>query len=203
MKKINNWEKIQEFSDFKRLPSGGYICAIKSVKDVESKEYLEIEFDIVKGDEKGYFTKMFEKDTRKDKKWPNAGIIRRSYKDNSASMFKSFITAVEKSNKGYNWEWKEDTLKNKYFGAIIGEEEYLNQKGQKRIRNNVFQVRSVDVIEKGEFTVPELKKLDESKVVKTNESIPFDNPFANYSNETEIVSSYYDDEEDENPFDNL
>ena len=64
MKKIENWENVQEPTKFKRLAPGGYICAIKDVKDVPEKEYLEIQFDIVKGDEKGYFQKQYDNDTR-------------------------------------------------------------------------------------------------------------------------------------------
>ena len=58
MKKINDWENIKENSDFKRLEPGAYICAIKAVEDVSDKEYLKIYFDIVKGDNKGYFQKL-------------------------------------------------------------------------------------------------------------------------------------------------
>lgn len=170
MKKIDNWEAVKVSNGYSRLPAGGYIVEIKDVKDVPEKEYLEIYFDIVKGNEKGYFQKQYDNDTRKDKKWPNAGILRRSYSDNSVSFFKGFITAVEKSNSGYKWDWKESSLKNKLLGVIIGDEEYLNSNGQKRIRNKVVFVRSTDIIESGDFTVPELKTLDATKVSTNNGS---------------------------------
>ena len=124
MRKINDWENIKENSDFKRLEPGAYICAIKAVEDVSDKEYLKIYFDIVKGDNKGYFQKLYDSDTRKDKKWPIAGTLIRSYKESALSMFKGFITAIEKSNKNYKWTFDEKSLVKKYIGLIIADEEY-------------------------------------------------------------------------------
>ena len=199
MKKINDWENIKENSDFKRLESGAYICAIKAVEDVSDKEYLKIYFDIVKGDNKGYFQKLYDSDTRKDKKWPIAGTLIRSYKEAALSMFKGFCTAVEKSNKNYKWNFDEKTLVKKYIGLIIADEEYLNTKGQKRVRNYVASVRSLEAIEKGDFTIPALKELDESKITEAKKKEEdFIDPFAD-STEVEENSSPVDD--DSNPWD--
>ena len=177
MRKINNWENVQEPTKFKRLAPGGYICAINDVKNVPEKEYLEIYFDIVKGDEKGYFQKQYDNDTRPNKKWPNGGTMRRSYSDNSAAFFKGFITSIEKSNKNFTWNWDETKLKNKYFGAVIGEEEYINQNGGKSVSLKVVFVHSVDAIENGDFTVPELKALNTTKASNQPVKPEFRSPF--------------------------
>ena len=124
MKRINNWENIQESTSFKRLMPNGYIVKILNVEDHPDKEYLKIYFDIVKGDDKGYFKKQYDSDTRKERKWPNAGTFIRSYKDSAASMFKGFVNAIEKSNKGYQWNFDEKTLVNKVVGLIIADEQY-------------------------------------------------------------------------------
>lgn len=207
MKKINDWENIKENSDFKRLEPNAYVCAIKSVEDVSNKEYLRICFDIVKGDNKGYFQKLYDSDTRKDKKWPIAGTLIRSYKESALSMFKGFITAIEKSNKNYKWNFDEKTLVKKYIGLIIADEEYLNQKGQKRVRNYVSSVRSLEAIEKGDFTIPALKELDEYKIAEVNKKEEdFVDPFANNNEEEEETlidnnSSAFDEEDDDfDPF---
>ena len=200
MRKINDWENIKENSDFKRLEPGAYICAIKAVEDVPEKEYLKIYFDIVKGDNKGYFQKLYDSDTRKDKKWPIAGTLIRSYKESALSMFKGFITAIEKSNKNYKWSFDEKSLVKKYIGLIIADEEYLNQKGQKRVRNYVASVRSLESIEKGDFTIPALKELDESKVVESQKKEEsFVDPFADNNDEVEENTSATED--DSNPWD--
>lgn len=199
MRKINDWENIKETSDFKRLEPGAYICAIKVVEDVPEKEYLKVYFDIVKGDNKGYFQKLYDSDTRKDKKWPIAGTLIRSYKESALSMFKGFITAIEKSNKNYKWTFDEKSLVKKYIGLIIADEEYLNQKGQKKVRNYVAFVRSLDAIEKGDFTIPALKELDESKIVGTQKKEEaFVDPFAENNDSVEENTS--NDDENDNPW---
>lgn len=192
MKAINNFDKIQESGSFEKLPVGGYIIKILAVDDVPEKEYLKIFFDINDGEKKGFFQKAFKEDTRAEKKWPKAGSFIRSYKEKALPMFKGFTNAIENSNKGYKWNFDEKSLVNKVVGVVIGEEQYLNQKGQVRTRTYVSSVRSVDTIKKGDFTVPELKKLDATKVSSNAaKQDDFVDPFAAQSNET--VS---------NPFDN-
>lgn len=208
MKRINNWENIQDSTSFKRLTPNGYIVKILNVEDHPDKEYLKIYFDIVKGDDKGYFKKQYDGDTRKERKWPNAGAFIRSYKDSAASMFKGFINAIEKSNKGYQWNFDEKTLVNKVVGLIIADEQYQNQKGQVRVRNYVAAVRSVETIEKGEYEIPALKELTTTKATTTapaNDPIPdFGDVFPDSeSTDTPIPAESenpWDDSDENNPF---
>lgn len=205
MKKINNWENIQEFTTFKRLKPSGYICKILKVEDHPDKEYLKIYFDINRGEDKGYFKSQFEKDTRKERKWSNAGTFIRSYKDSAASMFKGFINAIEKSNKGYQWNFDEKTLVNKVVGLIIADEQYQNQKGQVRVRNYVAAVRSIETIEKGEYEIPALKELTTTKATNApaNDPIPdFGDVFNTAPTDTPTPAESENpwDDSDENPF---
>ena len=205
MKRIENWENIQESTSFKRLTPNGYICKILKVEDYPDKEYLKIYFDIVKGDDKGYFKKQYDGDTRKERKWPNAGTFIRSYKDSAASMFKGFTNAVEKSNKGYQWNFDEKTLVNKVIGLIIADEQYQNQKGQVRVRNYVAAVRSVETIEKGEYEIPALKELTTTKTTTApaNDPIPdFSDVFNTTPTDTPTPAESENpwDDSDENPF---
>lgn len=205
MKRINNWENIQESTTFKRLKPSGYICKILKVEDHPDKEYLKIYFDVNGGEDKGYFKSQFEKDTRKERKWPNAGTFIRSYKDSAASMFKGFINAIEKSNKGYQWNFDEKTLVNKVVGLIIADEQYQNQKGQVRVRNYVAAVRSVETIEKGEYEIPALKELTTTKstTAPANDPIPdFGDVFNTATTDTPTSAESENpwDDSDENPF---
>lgn len=201
MRKINNWENVQEPTKFKRLAPGGYICAIKDVKDVPEKEYLEIQFDIVKGDEKGYFQKQYDNDKRENKKWPASGTMRRYYNENSESFFKGFITSIEKSNKNFTWNWDESKLRNKYFGAVIGEQEYVNQKGGKSVALNVVAIHSVETIENGDFEIPQLKVLDATKASNQSSKPEFKSPFDDDDSSDSVgVDSPFDDDEPR-PFD--
>lgn len=205
MKRIENWDSIVESTSFKRLTPNGYIVKILTVEDHPDKEYLKIYFDIVKGDDKGYFKKQYDGDTRKERKWPNAGTFIRSYKDSAASMFKGFINAIEKSNKGYQWNFDEKTLVNKVVGLIIADEQYQNQKGQVRVRNYVAAVRSVETIEKGEYEIPALKELTTTKTTTApaNDPIPdFGDVFNTTSTDTPTPAESENpwDDSDENPF---
>lgn len=205
MKRIENWENIQESTSFKRLAPNGYIVKILKIEDHPDKEYLKIYFDIVKGDDKGYFKKQYDGDTRKERKWPNAGTFIRSYKDSAASMFKGFINAIEKSNKGYQWNFDEKTLVNKVVGLIIADEQYQNQKGQVRVHNYVAAVRSVETIEKGEYEIPALKELTTTKTTTApaNDPIPdFGDVFNTTSTDTPTPAESENpwDDSDENPF---
>lgn len=149
-----NLENVNEAQEFTRLEPGGYICAIIQVQDKHDKEYLEICYDIMVGDNKNHFYGMYKQFGA----WPNSGIIRRSYKQTALPFFKSFITAIEKSNQGFKFAYKEQELVKKVFGAVLAEEEYENRNGEIKTRLYVAQVRSVDSIKNGDFKVPELKK---------------------------------------------
>jgi len=150
---LNN---VQEAKEFSKIKPGGYICAITAVTDKPEKKYLEICFDIATGEHKNRFYDMY----KQFNSWPNSGIIRRSYKPNALPFFKSFITAVENSNAGYKWDDNEKKLVKKVFGAVLAEEEYENYQGEIKTKIYVAQVRSVDKIKAGDFTVPELKKCE-------------------------------------------
>lgn len=202
MKKINGFENVQESTSFKRLEPNAYVCKIMNVLDVSEKEYLKVSFDIAEGENKGYFSKLFKEDTRQDKKWPAAGSFIRSYKEKALPMFKGFTNALEKSNKNYTWDWDESKLKGKTIVLIIGDEEYLNQKGEKRTRNYVASVRSLEAYKAGDYTIPALKVLDESKVVASSNSAPADfvDPFGGTAT-TEVETPEKSQVSNNNPWD--
>lgn len=203
MRAINNWENIKENNGFEKLPVGGYIIKILNVQDVAEKEYLKVSFDIADGEHKGFFKKQYDEDNRgEDKKWPNAGSFVRSYKSTAESMFKGFVNAIENSNKNFKFDFDEKKLVGKQVGIIVGLEEYVNQKGAVRERTYVSAVRSVDTIKKGDFKIPELKKLDVSKATSaaSKSAEPFVNPFENDGVAPSVVNENSWGDSDENPF---
>lgn len=156
MRQIDNWDDIQEAtSEFERPTPGGYISRIVSVEDVEDREYLRIEWDFEEGAYKGDNTATF----RRAGFWPLPLI--RSYKERALGFFKAFKTSVEASNPRYVFSTQNvHTLEGKLMGVVLGEEEYEKKDGKIGIRVYVYQVRSVEAIRKGDFKVPELKRLD-------------------------------------------
>lgn len=152
MKPIKGYDKIQASGDFERLPAGGYVLRLQSVTDEPSKEYLRIVYDIAEGPEAGrYLNEPAENDYRHQ--------FIRSYKEKALGMFKAFTNALEASNPGYKWDWKEGALPGKLLGVVLGYEEYEANDGNIKERLRVVSCIDADRIRKGDFKIPELKKL--------------------------------------------
>ena len=175
MKPIEGYDLVNEAGEFKRLPAGIYGVKITNVIDhpEEDKQYFEIYCDIVKGEFKDYFQLQVATGLKDGSK------TIRSYKPNALPFFKGFITAVEKSNQGYQWDWDEQKLVGKFVVAVFGEEEYLDQDGNVKVGTKVVEFRSVEAWKEGKIKVPELKKLPQVEKVNTeqleipDEELPF------------------------------
>ena len=178
MRKINDFDKVQENGGgFKRIPDGAYIVGVKKVEDVSDKEFLRLELDICKGEYKNWYQQQYDADKRETKYWPRDGVLVRSYKEKALPFFKGFITAITKSNPKFEWKWNEQDLKNKVFGVVVGTEEYLKKNGGVGTRPYIDSVHSVEAIENGDYTVPEIKRLDATKTT-SKPAEPFVNPFS-------------------------
>lgn len=170
MKKLD-LTSVQEATDFKTLPAGGYICKITLVEDKEDKEYLKLEFDIVEGEFKDYYKTLFE-----NKNFWGGNFIR-SYKETALSFFKAFTTAVENSNQNYKFDEDETKLKGKLIGLVLSEEEYMANDGEIKTRLYVSSVRSVDKIRKGDFKIAALKEYkgeQKQRATQNNDFVPVD-----------------------------
>lgn len=153
MKNID-WTNVEAVENFKKIEAGGYICGITAVEDVEQKEYLKLEFDIIEGDLKGYYRDLY------DRKGFWGGSFIRSYKESARGFFKKFLNAVEASNPNYKFDNNEKTLRGKVVGLVLGYEEYISNNGEVKERVYVADILSIDDVKAKNFTVPKLKKLE-------------------------------------------
>ena len=153
MKPIEGWDLIDEAGSLKKLPAGPQACKIIEVIDVPEKEYFDVYFDIVEGEFKGYFA------TLQANSGKNYGRITRSYKANALPFFKAFITAVEKSNAGYKWDWNEKSLNGKDCAINFRDEEYLSD-GEIKVRAKADEIRSLQALRAGEIKIKPLKKYE-------------------------------------------
>lgn len=174
MKKLD-LSNVQEFTRFKN-PVGGFICKIVNVQDVPEKEYLKIFYDIAEAvsPEQEEFVGMYERrKAERQFEYPSTVV---SYKENSLAFFKGFVTALEASNKGYQFDSDETKMVGKKIGFVLAEEEYegKDKNGAPKIKVRVYvaERHSVDAIKSGDFKVPELKKLAQATTKKPA------NPFA-------------------------
>ena len=161
MKPIEGYDLVNEAGDFKRLPAGIYGVKITNVIDhpEEDKQYFEIYCDIAKGEYKDYFQLQVATGLKDGSK------TIRSYKPNALPFFKAFITAVEKSNPGYSWDWDEKKLIGKNVIAVFYEEEYEAKDGSIKVGTKLYEFRSLEAFKQGIITVPPMKKLERPEKV--------------------------------------
>lgn len=166
IRKPNNWENVQAFSDRPKLPLGAYVCKIRQtrIQDTDYGSQLCLLFDIAEGEHSGYFQKDFSANTNQDKKW--RGLLRvwlptddGSEKDElTKRTFKGMVTAFEKSNPGYQWDWNESSLTNKTVGVLFRNEEW-SFNGQQGWAVRPFRAISADSVREGSYTLPKDKPL--------------------------------------------
>ena len=150
--------------DFESITPGGHICRIRAVKEEISNgtRQLVISFDLAETDaQAGYYAKQYSQRVSGDvnAKWP--GVHRQGIDGKSTPFFKGLITAIERSNPGYLWDWDENSLKGKLFGGVFGREEYMGTDGKSRWSCKVRSVRSIEGIE--DAPVPEDKPLQQTQ----------------------------------------
>ena len=170
IRKPNNWNEVQEFTDRQKLPVGAYVSKIKQVR-IQDNSYgsqLAMLFDISEGEYTGYFKDEFDANTNEDKKW--RGVLRvwlpkddGSEKDEMTKRsFKGMVTAFENSNLGYKWDWNENSLVGKTVGILFRNEEW-DYNGKHGWAVRPFRAISADKVRDESFTIPKDKALSNSQ----------------------------------------
>ena len=191
MKKIENWNEIEAkgMDDFRGLPIGAYECVIMDARvnhnEQSGKDTFKVSVDIASGEFKDYFRKMYENDTRIDRKWNNNAIRYLAYKGDNVAFFKGFIKTIENSNIGYVWDWDETKLKGKKVCGVFQYEEYEKQDGTKGIKVRLSKFRSLDKLKDIEVS-DSVKMLDGSYV--EYEDYMKNNGNSNSSDEIEVTN---------------
>lgn len=179
IRKPNNWNEVQEFSDRQKLPLGAYVCKVKQVRiqDNSFGDQLCMLFDISEGEYAGFFQKDYNGNTAQDKKW--RGVLRvwipnddGSEKDEiTKRSFKGMVTAFEKSNPGYQWNWNENSLVGKEVGILFRNEEW-DYNGKHGWAVRPFRTISVDTVRDESYTLPKDKPLSATtNVAPTNPNL--------------------------------
>lgn len=149
---------------YEKPKAGGYVIIIRSVFNDKAKERIDVEFDFFDGQFKNYYMDLNERCGF----W--AGKFNKSYKTKALPFFKQFLEAVIKSNPDHDgliigdYEDVDETkLTSKLVGMVVGEREYIGNDGTKKVNLDTFNAQFVSVsdIHEGNYTVPEMKKLEE------------------------------------------
>lgn len=170
MLKPNDYDRVSAYGEFTPLELGGHICQIMSVEETTSstgKDMLVISLDTARQDKQpGYFMEQWNSDDRPDKKWGCRVFQLVLDKDGNTNRgLKTFITAVEKSNPGFQVQWGEGfsaCFKNRLIGGVFGREQYQNSYGDLKWSTKCVQFRSVEAIQNG-VDVPEDRYLNGQK----------------------------------------
>lgn len=197
MIKPTDWEEVQEYGAYVPLEKGGHKCYVVKAEEMESstgKAMLKIAIDTAQDDtQPKFFRETFNKDNRPNKKWPAGGVVYQLLMDDEGRTnrgFKTFVSALEKSNPGFTAHWGDkfcDGLKNLRIGGIFGREEYIGNDMKAHWSTKCVQFRSIEDVENGNFTTPEDKPLSEA----AEATIPTTAPAGGY---------YSIESEDEIPF---
>lgn len=143
MQRPSNYDETP-VNNYEALTEGGHKCVIKQIKEEKSakgNDMVVIYFDTDNSDKQpGFFMNRYLNDKKPDKTWPGIYRITMGY-DWSVKTLKSFITAVEDSNDGFQespgmWANLDMALRNKKVG-IVFRKEYYNDQATHELRCSV------------------------------------------------------------------
>lgn len=214
MKPYQGYQPRKFVAERKKLPAGGYVARIIDAEEevLQWGSRLIIRFDISEGPYVDFFKKDYEQDDSKYRKW--RGVYRLtcpkgdgSEKDEWAIRnFNGAIWAIEQSNRGYQWNWKESSLKGKVVGVLFRNKEWEmdTQAGKSHgWTTECCQLEEVDAILEERYTIPKDKPLDKAAKPATKPAEGFKEvndgaalPWDTQGND----ASSLDDNEDDVPF---
>ena len=153
-----------------RPGAGGYVIRIQKATVRPKKQDIEIEYDICEGEFAGYYQSLY------DRKSFWLGKFYKSFKEKAMPFLKDFIEVIMDCNNDADdilvmqdgkLDVDETKLVGKTVGIVYGMEEYIGNDGQTKTRPDYFGATFMDPekIRTGDFTVPELKRLDNGPAV--------------------------------------
>ncbi len=176
--KPRGYDEMQVYEAQERLPVGGYVLKILKTK-IETYSWgqvLVLMIDVAEGQHAGFYQKNYN-GQQQDKKWKGKYRINLPKNDGSEQdewsirKLKSAMTAVEKSNEGYKWDWNENSLIGKLVGGLFGNKEY-EYNGKRGFYTDCRAFCSVEKIRSGEFEIPKDKLLNDGKSTSADNMEP-------------------------------
>jgi hypothetical protein len=160
--KPDNWGSIepQTTGEFSRPSAGAYVFGILKDEHTTSKnknEMIVLSLDIAEGEFKGHYKNLSEH-FKSDNLLKHYRVV----SEQSMPYFKGDIKAIEESNKGYEYNFSEGSLRGKLVGGMLREEEYINKNGEKKTILKIMFLCSVEKARSGKLTTPDIKRLDTS-----------------------------------------
>jgi hypothetical protein len=167
IQRFKDYDDTKAYGEIQQLPKGGYELLVMGVQVENNSKgsYMKIACDISYGEYLGFFKTDYDNQQTEDKKWHCNYLLSIPNDDGSEQdgwtkrRFKTVMEAFEDSNKGYHWNWDEQTLKGKKIGGLFNIREY-EKDGKVRSATNLAQLVSVKTIKDGTFKLPEDKLIN-------------------------------------------
>ena len=154
------WATTEASTDggFEKLPAGPYVAKIVDMVDNDSKQYVELVFDIAEGEHANFYGDKWGKEH------PFAHHIFLSYKDTALGMLKGRLQSIQESNPGFDpfaaWDaGRLDMFNGRILGINLQEEEYERNDGETGTRLTVCQVVPAQDVRDGKIKARDIKKL--------------------------------------------
>lgn len=167
------WATTEASTDggFEKLPAGPYVAKIVDMVDNDSKQYVELVFDIAEGEHANFYGDKWGKEH------PFAHHIFLSYKDTALGMLKGRLQAIQESNPGFDpfaaWDaGRLDMFAGRILGINLQEEEYERNDGETSTRLTVCQVVPAQDVRDGKIKTRDIKKLKNDTASTTTTGTP-------------------------------
>ena len=166
MKMPANYNDVQVSEHTPQPEAGGYILYCMKAEETTSKagnDMLVLDFDIMTGDHKGYYSRLMKK--QDFKRWLLQNFLLLN-DERAIGRYKGVLDSFKKSNTNFpdasfaGVEHDTSKLVGLRIGAVLRKEEYLKNDGTIGTNLKIFYLTSVDRIEKNDFKIPDIKKLD-------------------------------------------
>jgi len=166
IQKPKGYDEMQVYEGQERLPVGGYVLKILGTKVEEYSwgNVLVLRIDVAEGDHTDFYKKNYEAQ-QENQKWKGTFRINLPKNDGSEMdqwsirKLKASMTAIEKSNEGYVWNWDETSLKGKLVGGLFGNKEF-EYNGKRGFFTDCRLLCGAERIRSGDFTIPADKLLN-------------------------------------------
>lgn len=155
MRTNTNWVLVDEaVQGGSQLPVGAYVARITDVEDHPRDEYVLVTWDVAEGDHAGHYSDAYGKAN------PYSHQFRKYYGEKAARFFKSFLVALEQSNRGrfsveeWNAAQDERAFVGLEIGVLVQTRQYTNTKGDDKSVNEVREVVAAQDVRNGDYTMP-------------------------------------------------
>ena len=165
MKAFSGYE-AKKLAGREPIPAGGYVVRVLDAREVSYDwgDVLELSFDVIEGEHKGFFAADYKDNPNEDKKWRGKYRLTEPKDDGSERdgwdkrRFGGAMFAFEESNPGFHWDWDEGKLKGKAVGALFRRKEW-EYNGNTGWTTECCALVPADDVRQGRFQMPKDKPL--------------------------------------------